>query len=292
MINGARTSNLGNLAKGTLSFYNKFKKNRAAMLGLIIILIFSFIAIFASQVSPFDPHHMSLSDKLIPPNWTNIFGTDRFGRDLLSQVIWGARTSLYIGLGSTLLTALIGITIGSIAGYMGGKVDLILMRIVDIFLVIPTFFLILTIAAVWGSGLQNILIILSFTMWPGTCRLVRAEFLSIKSQTFVEAAKNLGASTFRIIFREILPNVIYVAIVHASLQISNSIMMEASLSFLGLGDPNNISWGYMLNGARQDFYVAWWTSIFPGLMITLTVLAFNLIGDGLNDALNPALKER
>ena len=278
--------------KAAISFFNRFRRNRAALLGVFIILFFSVIAIFAPVIAPYDPYSIDLRNRLTPPDNIHLFGTDRFGRDLLSGIIWGSRTSLYVGIVSTALATFIGIVLGSIAGYFGGRIDEIIMRIVDVILVIPTFFLILIIVAIWGSGVQNVLLVLAFTRWPGLCRLIRAQFLSVKSLTFVEAAINVGASKFHIIFREILPNVIYVAIVRASLQISGSIMTEASLSFLGLGDPNNISWGYMLNAARQDFYRAWWTSIYPGIMITLTVLAFNLIGDGLNDALNPALKER
>lgn len=291
MTSGKTSIRRGRL-KSAISFFNRYKKNRAALLGAFIVFFFSVIALFAPVISPYDPYNQDLRNRLSPPDSKYLLGTDRFGRDLLSGIIWGARTSLYIGVLSTVIATFLGIILGSISGYFGGGIDEIIMRIVDVILVIPTFFLILIIVAIWGSNVQNILLVLAFTSWPGLCRLIRAQFLSVKSKTFVEAALNTGASNFHIIFREILPNVIHVAIVRASLQISGSIMTEASLSFLGLGDPNNISWGYMLNAARIDIYAAWWTSIFPGIMITLTVLAFNLIGDGLNDALNPTLKEK
>jgi peptide/nickel transport system permease protein len=287
-----KSSGLMNIYNEFLNFFKKYKKNKAALLGLGIVVFFALTAITAPLISPYDPYDMKLKEKLTPPNSEHLMGTDRFGRDQLSGIIWGTRTSLFVGIISGTIAIAIGLPLGCIAGYMGGRVDEIIMRIVDVFLVIPSFFLILVIVAVFGSGIENVMIVMGLTMWPSTCRLIRGQFLSMKTSSFVEAAQVAGASTFNIIFRQILPNVIFVAIVNGSFQISGSIMTEASLSFLGLGDPNNISWGYMLNGARKDFYVSWWTSLFPGIMILLSTLAFNSIGDGLNDALNPALKER
>jgi peptide/nickel transport system permease protein len=235
---------------------------------------------------------MNFGETYLPPNSDYLLGTDQFGRDVLSRLIWGTRVSLFVGFLSTGIASIIGITLGSIAGYTGGKIDEIIMRLVEIFMMIPTFFLILTVVTLFGSSIWNVMLILGFTGWPGTARMIRAEFLSIKEKEFVEAAKMVGLSNFVIAFSEILPNAIFPAIVNASMRISGAIMTESSLSFLGLGDPNQSSWGWMLNDAMKSFRRAWWLSTFPGLAITITVISFNLIGDGLNDALNPHLKER
>jgi peptide/nickel transport system permease protein len=228
----------------------------------------------------------------MPPSISYPLGTDQYGRDVLSRVIWGTRISLLIGFVSAGISAVLGIVLGAISGYYGGRVDNIIMGLVDIFLTLPTFFLIMSIAFVFGGSVWNVMVIIGLTIWPGTARLVRAEFLSLKEREFVKAARVIGSGEARIIFGEILPNAIFVAIVNTSLQVAGAIMTEASLSFLGIGDPNTVSWGWMLNDALKTFRVAWWTSFFPGLAISITAVAFNLIGDGLNDTFNPHLKER
>ena len=276
-------------------FWKRFKKNRAAFIGLYIFLFFLFVAISSPIISPYDPFDMDLHNPDAPyqsPNSEHLLGTDAFGRDQLSRMMYGARTSLFIGFLSTSLSLVIGTVIGSIAGYYGGKIDNLLMRFVDAFLMLPTFFLILVIAAIFGSSIWNVMWILGLTGWPGITRLIRGGFLTFKNMDFVVAAKGVGASDSNIIFRQILPNAIYPAIVDASMRVSGAIMTEASLSFLGLGDPNTVSWGWLLNEAMRAFRIAWWLPLFPGLSITILAVAFNLIGDGLNDALNPHLKER
>jgi peptide/nickel transport system permease protein len=281
------------ILKNIINFWNRYKKNRAAVIGLGIFIFFLFLAIFAPYLSPYNPYKMDLTGTLLPPGTEgHLFGTDMFGRDLLSRLIWGTRVSLFIGFVSAFLAQLIGIPLGAIAGFFGGRVDEIIMRFIDVFLVIPRFFLIILIVSVWGSSMLNVMLVIGFTSWPGTARLIRAEFLSIKERMYVEAAESVGASKWYIIFQEILPNAIYASIVNTSMQVAGAIMTEASLSFLGLGDPNNVSWGWMLNDARKTFKIAWWTSVFPGIFILFVSLAFNVIGDGLNDALNPHLKER
>ena len=278
-----------------LGFWRRYKKNRAAMLGLYIFLFFFSVAILSPILAPYDPFDMNLHDPdapLNPPSSKNPLGTDAFGRDQLSRMMYGARTSLFIGFLSTGISLVIGVVLGSISGYFGGWVDGLIMRFVDIFMMLPTFFLILVIAAVFGSNIWNVMWIIGLTGWPSITRLIRGNFLTLKKMDFIIAVRGAGASDAYIIFREILPNAIYSAIVAASMRVSGAIMTEASLSFLGLGDPNAVSWGWLLNEAMRAFRIAWWLPLFPGLAITLIAIGFNLMGDGINDALNPHLKER
>ena len=278
-----------------IKFWNKFKKNKAALLGLFIFIFFFFIAVLSPFISPYDPFDMNLDDPdapFKPPSIEHILGTDGYGRDQLSRLMHGARTSLFIGLLSTSVCTSIGVIMGSISGYFGGRVDNVIMGIVDTVLMIPGFFLILIGAAVFGNSIWHVMWIIGLINWPGIARLVRAEFLSIKNMEYVMAARAAGATTFHLVFRQILPNAIFPVIVNASMRVSAAIMTEASLSFLGLGDPNAVSWGWILNEAMRSFRIAWWLSFFPGLTITLIAIGFNLIGDGVNDALNPHLKER
>lgn len=275
-------------------FWLRYKKNRIAVIGLAIFISLIFVAVLAPFLSPSNPYEMRLELKyrMLAPSWEHLMGTDYFGRDVFSRVIWGTRISLFIGFACAGISALVGIFLGSIAGYFGGKLGSLIDRVLEIFLVIPRFFLILIIVAVFGGSIWNVMVIIGLTIWPSTARLVRAEFLSLKEWDFVMAARSTGASDVYIIFREILPNALHTAIVNGSLQVAAAILTEASLSFLGLGDPNVVSWGWILNEALRSFRNAPWVGIFPGLAISLTVMAFNLIGDGLNDALNPHLKER
>lgn len=278
-----------------IGFWKRFKKNKAALLGLFIFIFFFIVAITSPFLAPYDPFDMNLHDPdapLNPPNSNHLLGTDAAGRDLLSRLMYGTRTSLFIGFLSTGISLFIGIIFGSIAGYYGGMWDNIIMRFVDTFLMLPTFFLILIIAAVFGSNIWNVMWIIGLTGWPGITRLIRGGFLSFKNMDFVIAAKGSGSSDLHIMFGEILRNAIYPAIVASSMRISGAIMTESSLSFLGLGDPNAVSWGWLLNEAMRAFRIAWWLPLFPGLAITIIAIGFNLIGDGINDALNPHLKER
>jgi peptide/nickel transport system permease protein len=282
-------------AKSFAEFWRRYRKNRAAILGLSMVIAFGSIAVLAPIISPYNPFEMHLQDFtriFLPPDSLHLMGTDQYGRDVLSRIIWGARVSLMVGLVAAAISAVVGMTLGSISGYYGGRVDEAIMRFVDMFLTIPTFFLILTIVAIFGGSLTNVMLVIGLTIWPSTARLMRAEFLSFREKEFVQAARSIGASDRHIMFREIAPNAIFPAIVNASLQVGSAILTESALSFLGLGDPNNVSWGFMLNDALGSFLRAWWMPLFPGLMITLVVISFNLVGDGLNDALNPYLKER
>lgn len=280
--------------KDFFGFWHQFQKNRSAVLGVIIISIMVLIAFFAPWIAPYDPFDMQIGReyRYQKPSSVHLFGTDRFGRDVFSRLIWGTRVSLFIGFISASIAAVIGISLGAIAGYFGGFTDNAIMRFVDIFLTTPTFFLILMVAAMFGNSIWHVMVIIGLTSWPGTTRQIRAQFLTLKERPFVEAARSLGASNRHIIFKEILPNGAFPAIVSMSFRVGGAILTEAGLSFLGLGDPNQVSWGWMLNDALQSFLIAWWLPIFPGIIITVIVISFNLVGDGLNDALNPRLKER
>jgi len=282
------------------NFWNRYKKNKAAVIGLVIVVFFTILAVFAGQIAPANPDQIFLVATYEPPSMeqnpdtglTHIMGTDNFGRDIFSRLIYGARVSLMVGFVAAGISTFVGVVMGSVAGYFGGRVDDILMRITDIFLTIPRFFLILVIVAAFGGNIWLTMVVIGITVWPSTARLIRAEFLTFREREFTLAAIAGGASHGHIMMREILPNTAFAAIVNASLQVAGAIMTEASLSFLGLGDPTQISWGKMLQEALETLRVAWWVSTWPGVAITIVVIGFNMIGDGLNDALNPHLKER
>lgn len=288
----AKREALRDYREKTAEFWRRYKKSRAALLGMAIIITFIAIAFSAPLISPYDPWHIDFSQKFQEPGSMHLMGTDQFGRDILSRVIYGSRVCLMIGFVAAAISALIGILMGATSGYFGGKVDDILMRFTEMFLVIPRFFLILLIVALFGGSIWNVMIVIGITSWPGTARLVRASFLSLKEREFVEAARLVGSKDSRIIFKHILPNALSPVIVNSSLRVAGAILSEAGLSFLGLGDLTHITWGQMLNRSQLFMRIAWWMAVFPGLMIFLTVLSLNLIGDGLNDALNPRLKEK
>jgi peptide/nickel transport system permease protein len=232
------------------------------------------------------------ADPLMPPSFRHPFGTDDLGRDIWTGVLYGARVSLMVGVLAASTSALIGVLIGSVAGYHGGRLDDTLMRLTEFFLVIPSFLLALVLVAVSGPSIWNVILTIGTLGWPSTARLVRAEFLSLKQREFVMAARAVGSGTFRILFRQILPNAIPPAVVNTSLGVATAVLVEAGLAFLGLGDPNLFSWGLMLRNSREFLRIAWWMPTFPGLAIFLTVLSVNLVGDGLNDALDPRSVQR
>ena len=272
-------------------FWFRFRKNRPAVVGLFIMIFFTLMAIFGKSVAPYDAWAIR-QETFVKPCAKFLMGTDDLGRDIYSGLLYGARVSIVVGLLCAISATGLGIVIGGIAGYSGGRLDSLLMRLTDFFLVIPRFFLVLVLGALFGNSIGNIIIVISVLMWPPTARLVRSRFLSLREQEFVEAARSLGLKDFWIIFGEILPNAVSPAIVNGSLVIARAILIEAGLSFLGLGDPNLISWGTQLCNAQRILRQAWWTAFFPGMAIFLTVLGSNLIGDGVNDALNPKLKEK
>jgi len=273
-------------------FWRQYSKNRAAVAGLFLLAAICVIATAAPVITWYPPLKSAVGNPFVPPTANHPFGTDDLGRDIYSNVVYGARTSLFVGLLAAGISALTGIFVGATSGYYGGKIDDLLMRTCEIFLVLPTFLLALIIVAVFGTNINNIIVAIAIVSWPRTARLLRAEFLTFKEREFVEAARVLGSRHIDIMLSEILPNAIFPVIVNASLEVATAILTEAGLSFLGAGDPNVPSWGLMLNNAQSYLRVAWWMAAFPGAMLLLTCLSLNLVGDGLNDYFNPRLKER
>lgn len=271
--------------------WNKYARNRPAVAGLAIVLSFALLGLLAPWLAPGGPLDTG-PHSFRPPDALYRMGTDDLGRDILSGVLWGARVSIAVGLLAALTSTVIGVVIGAAAGFYGRTLDDLLMRITEFFLVIPRFFLVLVMVALFGNSLWHVILVIGILSWPVTARLVRVEFLSLREKEFVEGSRAAGASDLRIILRHILPNAIAPIVVSGSLQIARAILMEAGLSFLGLGDPNQASWGVMLYNAQRFLRQAWWTAAFPGLAIFFIVMGFNLVGDGLNDALNPRQKGR
>jgi peptide/nickel transport system permease protein len=249
------------------------------------------VAALAPLLAPYDPSHIEISKILLPPSADHPLGTDQLGRDVLSRMIFGARISLLVGFVAVGIATAIGIVIGAAAGYYGGWIDAFLMRLVDIVLTIPTFFLILAVIAIMEPSLFNIMWVIGVTSWMGVARLVRGQFLALKQIDYVQAARALGANDPRIIFRHILPNALSPVYVSTILGIAGAILTESSLSFLGLGvQPPTPSWGSILTAGKDNIQIAWWLSVFPGIAILITVLGYNLLGEGLQDALNPRLR--
>ena len=274
-------------------FWKRFKKNRLAAAGGVMVLLLFIIAALAPLISPYDPNEIDRRSILDPPGVNHILGTDDLGRDVLSRMIYGSRISLAVGFVAVGIATLIGIIFGALSGYYGGWTDRIIMRFVDIMLSIPAFFLILAVIAFIGPSIWNIMIIIGLTSWMGVARLVRAEFLSLKEREFVLAAKAIGAGDMRIIFSHIMPNSMSPVFISAVLGVAAAILVESALSFLGLGvQPPTPSWGNILTLGKDNIEIAWWLSVFPGLAILFTVLAYNLVGEGLRDALDPRLWQR
>lgn len=281
------------MAQSTLInlFWRRFKKNRLAVIGGIIVLCLFAVAVFAPFIAPYNPNAIDVKHVLEAPSISHPFGTDDLGRDILSRVIHGSWISLQVGFVAVGIATIIGVILGSLSGYYGGWLDTIIMRFVDIMLSIPTFFLILAVIAMLEPSIWNIMIVIGITSWMGVARLVRAEFLSLKEMEFVIAARALGASDFRIIFRHILPNAMSPVLVSAVLGIAGAVLVESALSFLGIGvQPPQASWGNILTIGKDNIEIAWWISVFPGLAIFVTVLAYNLLGEGIRDSIDPRLK--
>ncbi len=272
--------------------WQRFKSNRLAMTGAIIVCSLFFVSILSPFLSPYDPSEIDRYNILSPPDGKHLLGTDDLGRDVLSRMIHGSSISLAVGLVSVGIATVMGIVFGSIAGYYRGLIDVTIMRFVDIMLSIPTFFLILAVIAFLEPGIWNIMIVIGLTSWMGVARLVRAEFLSLKNREFVLASKSIGSSDFRIIVKHMLPNSLAPVIVSAVLGVAAAVLVESSLSFLGIGvQPPTPSWGNILTLGKDNIEIAWWLSVFPGLAILITVLGYNLLGEGLRDALDPRLWE-
>jgi peptide/nickel transport system permease protein len=268
--------------------WHRLIENKLATIGGIIVGILFIVAIFAPFIAPNAPDEMDRLAILTPPSFIHLLGTDDLGRDVLSRMIYGARVSLFVGFAAVGISIIIGIIIGALSGYFGGIIDSIFMRFVDIMLSIPTFFLILAVITFLEPGIYNIMIVIGLTSWMGVARLVRAEFLSCRDKEFILAVRAVGASGFRIMFRHMLPNSLSPIIVSAVLGVASAVLVESALSFLGIGVQSPTpSWGNILTSGKDNIEIAWWLSFFPGSAILITVLGYNLLGEGLRDSLDP-----
>ncbi|MDF1601893.1 ABC transporter permease [Mesorhizobium sp. YIM 152430] len=270
---------------------SRFAANRGALIGLFLLLVLVAIVVLAPVLYPQSPWRMVGRPMGAPLDGNFLLGTDTLGRDVAAGIVHGARVSLLIGIVSTIAALLIGVPLGALAGYFGGLIDDAIMRFTEFFQTIPSFALAIVLVAILQPSLPSIVLAIAIVSWPPVTRLIRGEVLSLRTREYVQAAVTVGQSTPRIIFTQILPNTLAPIIVMASLMIATAILLESSLSFLGLGDPNLMTWGYMVGAGRSRIIDAWWISFFPGLAIFLTVLALNLVGEGINDALNPRLRK-
>lgn len=269
------------------SLWRPFVASRMGPIGLGILAIVALAAILAPVIAPEGPFAIGAPRLIGPGEDGHLLGTDHLGRDILAQIVYGARVSLTIGLVAASISLLVGVLVGSVAGYSGGWVDIVLSRLTDMFLIIPAFFLIIVVVATLGSGIGYVMVVIGLTAWPTSARLMRAQALSLRERTFVQALRALGESGPRILVRHIIPNGIQPLIANASLDIASAILIEAGLSFIGLGDPNKATWGRMIFDGRTTITTAWWASVLPGLAIIVTVLGFYLVGDGISYVLNP-----
>jgi peptide/nickel transport system permease protein len=274
-------------------FRRRFLRNPLATAGGAVIAFFFLVALFPSLFASSPPNRIDIVNILQPPSTAHPLGTDDLGRDVLARMAHGARISLSVGFVAVGIAMLIGLVVGLLSGFYGGRIDAVLMRLVDMMLCFPTFFLILSVIAFIGPSIWNIMIIIGLTGWMGVARLVRAETLSLKERDFVAAARAQGAGDARIIFRHVLPNTLAPILVAATLGVAGAILTESALSFLGIGvQPPTPSWGNILTAGKDNIEYAWWLSLFPGLAILFTVLGYNLLGEGIRDAADPRLKGR
>jgi peptide/nickel transport system permease protein len=274
------------------AFWKAFARNRLAIVGGVVVLCLAMLAVLAPLIAPWDPNRPDVKKILDAPSKQHPFGTDQLGRDVLSRMLWGARVSLAVGFVSVGIAAAIGIMLGAAAGYHGGMIDAMIMRLVDLILVFPRFFLLLAVLAFLKPSIWTIMAVIGLTGWMGVARLVRAEFLALKEREFVLWSQAVGAGAIRIIWRHILPNAMAPVLVAMTLGIPAAILTESGLSFLGLGvQPPRATWGNMLTEGKDTIELAWWLSVYPGLAILITVLSYNLFGEGIRDALDPRLRQ-
>jgi len=271
------------------TFWRNFARNRGAVVGLVILVLVLIVALTAPWIFPGSPWDMAGAPFAPPGEDGMLLGTDSLGRDVAAGIAHGARVSLLVGAVSTVVSLVIGIGLGAIAGYLGGWVDDVVMRFTEFFQTIPSFVLAILLVAIFTPTIQSIVFAIAVVSWPPVARVVRAEFLSLRSREFVQASEVLGKSRISIVLGDILPNALSPIVVLSSLMVASAILLESALSFLGLGDPNMMSWGFLIGSGRSVIRMAWWMSVFPGIAIFLTVLSLNLVGEGLSDALNPRL---
>lgn len=270
-------------------FWRRFRRNRGAVVGLVILALVFAMAAFASVLFPGSPWDMATAPFVPPGEEGMLLGSDSLGRDVASGIAHGARISLMVGAVSTVAALFIGVTLGAVAGYLGGWVDDAVMRFTEFFQTIPSFVFAILLVAIFTPTIGSVVFAIAVVSWPPVARVVRAEFLSLRSREFVQAAEVLGKSRLSIVVTDILPNAMSPIVVLSSLMVASAILLESALSFLGLGDPNLMTWGFLIGSGRSVIRIAWWMSVFPGLAIFVTVLALNLVGEGLSDALNPRL---
>ncbi|MED1953000.1 nickel transporter permease [Brevibacillus centrosporus] len=273
------------------SMLRRFRKNKRALVGFWMVVVFVGIAVFAQAIAPYDPIEQNMDVILQPPSANHLFGTDEYGRDILSRIIYGSQISLMIGIVGVLISVVIGVGLGTVSGYFGGRTDMFIMRIMDIFMAFPSFLLALAIVSVLGPGMVNVMIAIGIFSVPTFARISRSAVISVKNKEFIEAAKSMGASHARVIFKHVLPNSVAPIIVLSTMRIATAILTASGLSFLGMGaQPPTPEWGAMLSTGREYLRTAPHVSTIPGLAIMFMVLAFNMLGDGLRDALDPKMK--
>ena len=268
----------------------RFSANRVAVAALLVIVLLSLVALFAPLLAPYDPVAIEnvIETRYLPPSWPHPFGTDEFGRDLLSRALYGSRVSLSVGVLAMLVAVSVGTAYGAVSGYAGSLLDTVMMRALDAFTAFPKLFLILLLAGVYQADFGVLILIMGLTSWTDTARLVRGEILSLKHREFVEAARAIGLPAHLIIVRHLIPNALSPVLVSATLMVGGLIGVEAMLSFLGIGvRPPAPTWGNMIQAGQDALFIAWWIALFPGLLLAITVLSFNLVSDGLRDALDP-----
>ncbi|WP_419896957.1 ABC transporter permease [Roseomonas sp. USHLN139] len=270
-------------------FWRNFSRNRGAVVGLVILFLVLVLAVLAPVLYPGSPWDMAGMPFAPPGEDGMLLGTDSLGRDVAAGIAHGARVSLLVGAVSTVAALAIGVSLGAIAGYLGGLADDLVMRFTEFFQTIPSFVLAILLVAIFTPSIASIVFAIAVVSWPPVARVVRAEFLSLRSREFVQASEVLGKSRLSIVIGDILPNALSPIVVLSSLMVASAILLESALSFLGLGDPNMMSWGFLIGSGRSVIRMAWWMSVFPGIAIFLTVLSLNLVGEGLSDALNPRL---
>lgn len=275
-----------------MDFWRRFRRNRGAVVGLCILVLVLLLSATASLLFPDSPWDMAAAPFMPPGEMGMLLGSDSLGRDVAAGIAHGARISLLVGAVSTAAALCIGVTLGAIAGYAGGIVDDVVMRFTEFFQTIPSFVFAILLVAIFSPSIGSIVFAIAVVSWPPVARVVRAEVLSLRSREFVQAAQILGKAPFAIVLTDVLPNALSPIIVLSSLMVATAILTESALSFLGLGDPNLMTWGFLIGAGRSVIRIAWWMSVFPGLAIFLTVLALNLVGEGLSDALNPRLARR
>jgi peptide/nickel transport system permease protein len=270
---------------------SRFFRHKPAVLGLLLLLTVLLAAALAGVVYPADPFAM-VGKPFQPPFGEHLLGTDQLGRDLAAGVLHGARTTLLVGVVATVIAIVVGVAIGGLAGYFGGRLDSLLMRFTELFQTIPFFLFAILLVAVLGASIGSVIFAISLVSWPPMARLVRGEFMSMRNREFIQACVSMGMGHARIVFVHILPNTLSSIIVTGSLMVATAILIESGLSFLGLSDANTMSWGFIIGSGRSVLRTAWWVCAMPGMAILLTVMAINLVGDGLNDALNPRLRSQ